>query len=78
MPKDDELKYTQVQTIKGLYDERAESVTRDINQRSHCLKHTFVNASLYWRYGDHRSLSLEAEAKQGFRWAWGRGYGGNR
>jgi hypothetical protein len=66
-------------TNKNHYDEKAEAITCNINQRKFCLTHDFVNASLHWQdKSDRYSLQMEAPARDGFNYEWGMGYGGIR
>ena len=38
-----------IQTIEGLYDEKAEAVNNRINNRHLCFKHKWINAYLRWQ-----------------------------
>lgn len=79
-----------VNTIEGLYDERADAVTMNISNRKFCIKHNFINGSLHWEKevlesrdkekgrGSLYHISLEADAKENFNRDWGKGYGGIR
>jgi hypothetical protein len=73
-----------VETVEGLYDEKAEAKLMHINARKMCFKHKFINASLNWRKGDFEkgpywSIAIEERHDDPlFGKAWGIGYGGIR
>jgi len=78
--KPEEKKYVEISNTDGLWAEKAEARTYDINTRSLCLKHDFTNASLHWG----KIVSEDREGKIA-EWhmalageKWGGGYGGIR
>ena len=60
-----------VRSFDGLYDVVAEATMHHINTRKRCLKHNFINASLYWESAhdpddrSHWSIDLR-EQEEGF------------
>lgn len=74
---------TVVGEIEGYYDERAQAVQCNINERLRCFSHHWINASLQWesdlkKVGFQTSVSLECPKRQNFNYAWGAGYGAIR